>query len=104
MPCLKATVVANFVVPVPDYVRFATHYGFRPDFCAAALQYAVTLPGVGGDHTFTLNYSASTGTAYFSRRTVIDSGVTQFAYFRTRSNHAFTDVSSASKSSTSGAT
>jgi transposase len=36
MACLKATVVANLVVPVPDYVRFATHYGFRPDFCEAA--------------------------------------------------------------------
>jgi len=24
------------VVPTPDYVRFATHYGFRPDFCEAA--------------------------------------------------------------------
>jgi len=23
-------------VPSPDYVRFATHYGFRPDFCEAA--------------------------------------------------------------------
>ena len=28
--------VANVVVPTPDYVRFATHYGFRPDFCHAA--------------------------------------------------------------------
>jgi len=36
MGCLKATVVANLVVPVPDYVRFATHYRFRPDFCEAA--------------------------------------------------------------------
>jgi transposase len=36
MGCLKAGVVANLVVPVPDYVRFATHYGFRPDFCEAA--------------------------------------------------------------------
>jgi hypothetical protein len=33
MGCLKAGVVANVVVPTPDYVRFATHYGFRPDFC-----------------------------------------------------------------------
>jgi hypothetical protein len=23
------------VVPHPDYVRFATHFGFRPDFCEA---------------------------------------------------------------------
>jgi transposase len=36
MGCLKGAVVANLVVPVPDYVRFATHYGFRPDFCEAA--------------------------------------------------------------------
>ena len=27
--------VANVVVPSPDYVRFATHYRFRPDFCHA---------------------------------------------------------------------
>jgi transposase len=36
MGCLKAGVVANVVVPAADYVRFATHYGFRPDFCEAA--------------------------------------------------------------------
>ncbi len=36
MGCLKSGVVANVVVPAPDYVRFATHYGFRPDFCNAA--------------------------------------------------------------------
>jgi transposase len=36
MGCLKAGIVANVVVPAPDYVRFATHYGFRPDFCEAA--------------------------------------------------------------------
>ena len=36
MACLKAGVVANVVVPHPDYVRFAAHYGFRPDFCEAA--------------------------------------------------------------------
>ncbi len=33
MGCLKAGVVANIVVPTPDYVRFASYYGFRPDFC-----------------------------------------------------------------------
>jgi hypothetical protein len=33
---LKGGVVANKVVPTPAYVRFATHYGFRPDFCEAA--------------------------------------------------------------------
>ncbi len=33
MGCLKAGVVANVVVPTADYVRFATHYRFRPDFC-----------------------------------------------------------------------
>jgi hypothetical protein len=26
MGCLKGGVVANVVVPTPDYVRFATHY------------------------------------------------------------------------------
>ena len=36
MGCLKAGVVANVVVPAAEYVRFATHYGFRPDFCEAA--------------------------------------------------------------------
>jgi hypothetical protein len=35
MGCLKGGVVANVVVPTPDYVRFAAHYGFRPDFCEA---------------------------------------------------------------------
>ena len=33
MGCLKAATVAGLVVPTADYVRFATHYGFRPDFC-----------------------------------------------------------------------
>jgi len=36
MGCLKGGVVANVVVPAPGYVRFATAYGFRPDFCEAA--------------------------------------------------------------------
>jgi hypothetical protein len=36
MGCLKGGVVANVVVPTPDYVRFASHYRFRPDFCEAA--------------------------------------------------------------------
>jgi hypothetical protein len=36
MGCLRAGVVADLVVPTADYVRFATHYGFRPDFCHAA--------------------------------------------------------------------
>jgi transposase len=36
MGCLKGGVVANVVVPSAAYVRFATHYGFRPDFCEAA--------------------------------------------------------------------
>ena len=35
MGCLKGGVVANVVVPTADYVRFAAHYGFRPDFCEA---------------------------------------------------------------------
>ena len=44
MGCLKGGVVANLVIPSPDYVRFATHYRFRPDFCHGAD------PGVEGDH------------------------------------------------------
>src|SRR5699024_9817684 len=36
MGCLKGGVVANLFVPAADYVRFATHYRFRPDFCHAA--------------------------------------------------------------------
>jgi hypothetical protein len=36
MGCLKGAVVANVVVPTAEYVRFATHYGFRPDWCHAA--------------------------------------------------------------------
>lgn len=35
MGCLKGGAVAGRVVPTPDYVRFATHYRFRPDFCEA---------------------------------------------------------------------
>ena len=62
MGCLKGGVVANMVVPTADYVRFAAHYGFRPDFCEAAdpeskgivenlVGYAKTdlmIPGAGG--------------------------------------------------------
>jgi Mu transposase, C-terminal domain len=33
MGCLKGGVVANKVVPTGEYLRFAGHYGFRPDFC-----------------------------------------------------------------------
>ena len=36
MGCLKGGVVANVVVPTAEYVRFAAHHGFRPDFCEAA--------------------------------------------------------------------
>jgi transposase len=36
MGCLKGGVVADVVVPTAAYVRFAGHYGFRPDFCQAA--------------------------------------------------------------------
>jgi hypothetical protein len=35
MGCLKGGVVANRVVPTSVYVRFASHYRFRPDFCEA---------------------------------------------------------------------
>ena len=33
MGCLKGATLAGLVVPTPDYVRFVTHYGTRPDFC-----------------------------------------------------------------------
>ncbi len=36
MGCLKGGTVANVVIPTPDYVRFATHYRFSPDFCHRA--------------------------------------------------------------------
>lgn len=36
MGCIKGGTVAGVVVPTADYVRFATHYGFRPDFCEGA--------------------------------------------------------------------
>jgi transposase len=36
MGCLKGDTVAGLVIPTPAYVRFATHYGFRPDFCEGA--------------------------------------------------------------------
>lgn len=36
MGCLKGGVVAGVVIPTPDYVRFATHYAFTPDFCRPA--------------------------------------------------------------------
>jgi hypothetical protein len=62
MGCLKGGVVANQVVPTGEYVRFAAHHGFRPDFCEAAdpeskgivenlVGYAKTdlmIPGIGG--------------------------------------------------------
>ena len=36
MAGLRANQVAGLVVPHHDYVRFAAHYGFRPDFCREA--------------------------------------------------------------------
>jgi transposase len=36
MGCLKAGTVANVVIPTAEYVRLATHYRFRPDFCHPA--------------------------------------------------------------------
>jgi len=33
MGCLKGGTVAGVVIPTPDYVRFVSHYGCRPDFC-----------------------------------------------------------------------
>lgn len=35
MAALRGQIVANQVVPNSAYVRFATHYGFRPDWCEA---------------------------------------------------------------------
>ncbi len=35
MGCLKAGQAAGLMIPTPAYVRFATHYGFLPDFCHA---------------------------------------------------------------------
>ncbi len=35
MASLRGPIVANQVVPNGAYVRFATHYGFRPDWCEA---------------------------------------------------------------------
>ena len=34
--CLRGPIVADRVVAHPAYVRFATHYGFRPDWCETA--------------------------------------------------------------------
>ena len=34
--CLRGPIVADRVVAHPNYVRFATHHGFRPDWCEAA--------------------------------------------------------------------
>jgi hypothetical protein len=34
--CLRGPIVADRVVAHPGYVRFATHYGFRPDWCESA--------------------------------------------------------------------
>ncbi len=36
MACLRAGIVANVVVPHPEYVQFATHFGFKADFCEGA--------------------------------------------------------------------
>lgn len=36
MGCLKGATVANVVVPTANYVRFANHCSFRPDFCEGA--------------------------------------------------------------------
>ncbi len=63
MGCLKGGVVANVVIPTPDYVRFATHYRFTPDFCHPAdpeskgivehLSPATTPTGIQRSHTTT---------------------------------------------------
>ena len=36
MACLRASIVANVVVPHPEYVQFATYFGFKADFCEGA--------------------------------------------------------------------
>ena len=36
MGCLRASTVANVVVPHPEYVQFCARYRCRPDFCEAA--------------------------------------------------------------------
>lgn len=36
MACLRGPIVAGRVVAHPNYVRFATHHGFRPDWCESA--------------------------------------------------------------------
>jgi len=36
MGCIKGGTVAGVVIPTADYVRFANHYSFRPDFCEGA--------------------------------------------------------------------
>lgn len=33
MGCLKGGTVAGVMIPTPEFVRFATHYRFSPDFC-----------------------------------------------------------------------
>jgi len=78
MGCLKGGVVANKVVPTGEYVRFAAHHGFRPDFCEAAdpeskgivehlVGYAKTdlmIPGAGGSgEPFTDLRAANTAAA-----------------------------------------
>ncbi len=44
MGCLKGGTVAGLVIPTPDYVRFVTHYGCRPDFCEGADPESKALP------------------------------------------------------------
>ncbi len=36
MGCLRAGIVANVVVPHPEYVACAAHFGFAPEFCEGA--------------------------------------------------------------------
>lgn len=36
MACLRGAIVADVVIPTAAYVRFASHYGCRPDFCQGA--------------------------------------------------------------------
>lgn len=70
MGCLKGGVVANRVVPTGEYVRFATHYRYRPDFCEGydpqSKGIVENLVGYGKDDLLgplLLDYALEAGTA-----------------------------------------
>jgi len=49
MGCLRGPIVANVVVPRPDYVRFATGWRFRPDSCEGSHGQGPAVQGRGGE-------------------------------------------------------